>query len=119
MYPRAILQVRHSRPRTHLPQHLLGSVGGQQAWSWSMQMRWSSSNAVRHMAQALPWASSIWLNRSGVRPMSLSWYVRFRRDLVSGVTSVYPRRRYVSRALRSARAAAVRHSDPWPGIRAQ
>ena len=82
MYPRAILQVRHSRPRTHLPQHLLGSVGGQQAWSWSMQMRWSSSNAVRHMAQALPWASSIWLNRSGVRPMSLE--VRFQRDLVSG-----------------------------------
>ena len=51
--------------------------------------------------------------------MSLSLYVRFQRDLVSGVTSVCPRRRSVSRALRSARAAAVRHSDPWPGIRAQ
>jgi hypothetical protein len=82
-----------------------------------MHMRWSSSNAVRHISQALPWASSIWLNRSGVRPMSLSLYVRFQRDLVSGVTSVCPRRRSVSCALRSARAAVVRHSDPWPGIR--
>ena len=47
-----MLQVRRSRPRTHLPQHLVGVLGGQQAWSWSMQMRWSSSNGVRHIAQA-------------------------------------------------------------------
>ena len=93
MYPRATLQVRHSRPRTQLPQHLVGSLGGQQAWSWSMQMRWSFSNGVRHIAQAYPCASSIWANRSGVRPMSLSLYARFQRDLASGVTSVFSRRR--------------------------
>jgi hypothetical protein len=84
MYPRATLQVRHSRPRTHLLQHLVGSLGGQQAWSWSMQMRWSFSNGVRHMAQAYLCVSSIWANRSGLRPMSLSLYARFQRDLASG-----------------------------------
>ena len=105
MYPRATLQVRHSRPRTQLPQHLVGSLGGQQAWSWSMQMRWFFSNGVRHIAQAYPCASSIWANRSGVRPMSLSLYARFQRDLASGVTSVFSRRRSVSRSLRSVRAA--------------
>ena len=119
MYPRATLQVRQSRPRTHLPQHLLGSLGGQQAWSWSMQMRWSSSNGVRHIAQAYPCVSSMRANRSGVRPMSLSLYARFQRDLASGVTSVFSRRRSVSTALRSAKAAAVRHSPRWPGIRPQ
>jgi hypothetical protein len=118
MYPRATLQVRQSRPRTHLPQHLLGSLGGQQAWSWSMQMRWSSSNGVRHIAQTYPCVSSMRANRSGVRPMSLSLYARFQRDLASGVTSVFSRRS-VSRALRSAKAAAVRHSPRWPGIRPQ
>jgi hypothetical protein len=51
-----------------------------------MQMRWSFSNGVRHMAQAYPCVSSIWANRSGVRPMSLSLYVRFQRDLASRVT---------------------------------
>ena len=35
-----------------------------------------------------------------VRPTSLSLYARFQRDLASGVTSVWPRRRSVSRSLR-------------------
>ena len=58
---------------------------GQQAWSWSMQIRWPSSNASRPIAQAYPWASSIWPNFSGVRPKRLSLYTRFQRDLASGV----------------------------------
>ena len=70
------------------------------------------SNGVRHMAQAYPCVSSIWANRSGVRPMSLSLYARFQRDLASGVTRVFSRRRSVNRSLRSARAAGVRHSPP-------
>ena len=59
---------------------------GQQAWSWSMQMRWSSPKGSWHIAQAYRCVSSIWANRYGVRPMSLSLYARFQRDLTSGVT---------------------------------
>ena len=72
-----------------------------------------------HIAQAYRCVFCIWANRSWVRPMSLSLYARFQRDLASGVTSVWPRRRPVSRSLRSARAAAARHSALWSGLRPQ
>ncbi len=74
---------------------------------------------LRHIAQAYPCVSSIWPNRSGVRPVSLSLYALFQRDLASGVMRVFSRRRSVSRALCSTRAAAVRHSALWPGLRPQ
>ena len=117
MYPRAILQLRHSRAAHALaaaPAWQRGRAAGVvmvDAYEKVFPERRPAHGAgvalgLQHLAEPL------W-----VRPMSLSLYVRFQRDLVSRVTSVCPRRRSVSCALRSARAAVVRHSDPWPGIR--
>ena len=109
-------QAPHALPAGSGPR---AGATGQHVWSWSIQVRWSFSNGSWHIAQAYSCASSIAWKLSGVRPKRLSLCALFQRVLASGVASLPPRRRSVSRNLRSARAAGVRHSPRWPGIRPQ